>query len=61
MQTITKVTRTPEQRSPAVPFTIRKRIGNIVYEVEVHFNPNAKETMQDKIKRLIRYELEAAS
>jgi hypothetical protein len=55
MQTITNATIKPEGSSHIKPFIIRKRIGNIVYEVEVHFNPDAKETMQDKIKRLIEY------
>ena len=43
------------------PVTIRRQIGSIVYEVEIHFNPNAKERLNDKILRLIRRDLEAAS
>jgi hypothetical protein len=33
-----------------------KRIGSTVYEVEVHFNQDAKETMNDKILRLVKDE-----
>jgi len=33
-----------------------KRIGSIVYEVDIRFNPDAKETMNDKILRLIKNE-----
>ena len=44
----------------AGPFTLRKRIGSIVYEVEVHFNPDTKERMNDKKLRLIRRDAEAA-
>ena len=43
------------------PITMRKRIGSIVYEVVIHFNPDAKETMNDKKLRLIRRDLEALS
>ena len=38
-----------------------KRIGSIVYEVEIRFNQDAKETMNDKIFRLMRHDMEAAS
>ena len=40
------------------PLNVRKRIGSTVYEVNVHFNPDAKETMNDKIMRLIRNEVQ---
>ena len=43
------------------PFTMRKRIGSIVYEVEVHFNTDTKEGMNDKILRLIQRDTEAAA
>ena len=46
---------------PQEPYRFSKRHGSIVYEVEVHFNRDAKETMNDKTLRLIRRELEAAS
>lgn len=32
---------------------LRKQIGGTMYVVRVHFNEDAKETMKDKIKRLI--------
>ena len=34
-----------------------KRIGKTTYHVKVHFNPNSKETMQDKIIRMLRNEV----
>ena len=34
-----------------------KRIGKTTYHVKVHFNPNSKETMQDKIMRMLRNEV----
>ena len=43
----------------AEPLNVRKRIGSTVYEVNVYFNPDAKETMNDKIMRLIRNEVQS--
>ena len=35
-----------------------KKIGKATYEVVVHFNENATETIQDKLKRIILREME---
>ncbi|CAL7867247.1 Transposase [Fusobacterium necrophorum subsp. funduliforme] len=35
-----------------------KKIGRVTYEVIVHFNENATETMQDKLKRIMLREME---
>lgn len=35
-----------------------KKIGKATCEVVVHFNENATETMQDKLKRIILREME---
>ena len=35
-----------------------KRIGKVTYEVIAHFNENATETMQDKLKRIMLREME---
>ena len=35
-----------------------KKIGKATYEVVVHFNKNATETMQDKLKRIILREMD---
>ena len=37
--------------------TVRKQIGKTTYLVRVHFSETAKETMADKIKRLLREEV----
>ena len=37
--------------------TVRKQIGKTTYIVRVHFSQIAKETMEDKIKRLLREEV----
>ena len=36
-----------------------KRIGSTVFRVAVHMNPNAKETAEAKIARLVRMEADA--
>nr|WP_075574319.1 transposon-encoded TnpW family protein [Ezakiella massiliensis] len=35
-----------------------KKIGKATYEVVVHFNENATETMQDKLQRIMLREME---
>ena len=37
--------------------TVRKQIGNTTYIVRIHFSETSKETMEDKIKRLLREEV----
>ena len=36
-----------------------KKVGKVTYEVVVHFNKNATETMQDKLKRIMLREIES--
>jgi len=57
MQTITQRAAKP-QSTEAVPARQRftRRIGTTTYRVKVHFNPNSKETMNDKIIRMIKNE-----
>ena len=43
-----------QETSHAEPLKISKRIGSTVYEVRVYFNQDAKETVNDKILRLIK-------
>ena len=40
----------------AEPMNVRRRVGSTVYEVNIYFNQDAKETKDDKIMRLIRNE-----
>ena len=58
---MTAVATTKSENTKAEPLTMQKRIGSIVYEVEIHFNPDAKETLNDKKIKLIKRDLEAAS
>ena len=56
-----KSSREKEISSAAEPYRLKKRIGSVVYEVGIYFNQDAKETMNEKIARLIRHDLEAVS
>ena len=41
--------------------SIKRKIEKITYEVVVHFNENATETMQDKLTRIMLRELRRKS
>ena len=43
-----------EQRSQIYEY----KIGHTIYTVELHFNLNSKETLEDIIKRLIKRDIE---
>lgn len=45
---------TPEAECPALV----KKIGKTTYKVRVHFSTTSKETMSDKIKRMLRNEIQ---
>jgi hypothetical protein len=51
-----KVTSTPDCEAQSRPVTMLKRIGSTTYEVSVHFSQTSKETVNDKITRLIKNE-----
>jgi len=51
-----KSSREKESSNAAEPYRFTKRLGSTVYEVNVYLNQDAKETMNDKIMRLIRNE-----
>ena len=42
-----------ENTKSHTPVVLRKQIGGTMYVVRVHFNEDAKETMKDKIKRML--------
>ena len=46
-----------EMEQPAIV----KKIGNTTYRVKIHFSTTSKETMSDKIKRLIINDCEKIS
>jgi uncharacterized protein (DUF2235 family) len=47
-----------EQASERKSFTMRRTICSTDYEVEVHFSQTCRETLLDKIRRLIRNEVQ---
>ena len=38
---------------------VRMTIDGMVYEIQVHFNPESKETLQKKIERMLRDEVKS--
>lgn len=48
---------TPEPIVQAEPVTLLKRIGSTTYVVKVHFSRTSKESMTDKVMRLIKQEV----
>jgi len=44
------------EKSKNKPLCLTKRIGSTTYKVSVHFSETSKETMGDKIVRLIKSE-----
>jgi hypothetical protein len=42
----------------AEAFNLRKKINSTTYEISVYFNPESRETLDDKILRMIRNEAE---
>ena len=50
MNTVKKLT-TPE------PYVLQRRIGSTTYRVRLHFNPESRETLDDKVLRLLKNDL----
>ena len=44
-------------RTASEPVKLQKRIGSTTYVVSVHFSDKSKETLEDKILRLIESEV----
>ena len=42
------------------PFVLQRRIGSTLYKVGIHFNPEAKETLNEKVQRLLKNDLQSA-
>ncbi len=42
------------------PLVLRRRIGSTTYRARVFFNPEAKETLDDKVLRLLKNELQSS-
>jgi hypothetical protein len=60
-ETTTAVTGTRDGYIPAESLNALKRIGSTVYELEVYVKSNAGETIEEKIMRLIRNDLNLTS
>jgi hypothetical protein len=51
------VAATARENAEREPLTLRKRVGSATYAVSVRFSQTSRETMQDKILRLIEREV----
>ena len=60
MTTTTAVTSAAKTPIEAEPVKLQKRIGSTLYEVSIRFSATSKETMQDKLLRLIEREVRSA-
>ena len=49
-----------ENRKSHTPVALRKKIGGTTYVVRVHFNEDVKETMKDKIIRMLENDVKAS-
>ena len=57
MQTENRIATERGENHAADPPQFTKRIGSTTYKVSVHFSRTSKETMNDKILRLIEREI----
>ena len=48
------------QTTAPEPFVLYRKIGSTHYKVGIHFNPDAKETLDDKVRRLLKNDLKSA-
>jgi len=48
---------TARQTTTPEPYVLHRRIGSTTYRARIRFNPDAKETLDDKVLRLIRHDL----
>ncbi len=46
-----------QDKNTAAPTVITRRIGSTTFKLKIYFNENAKETMEDKILRMIQNEV----
>ena len=54
MKTVKSSTTSPE------PFVLQRQVGSTIYRVRLHFNPQAKETLDEKVRRLLKNDLQTA-
>ena len=58
---MTQNTTTAKAHKAAPAGTFNMRMGNTTYVVGVHFNKDSKDTLEDKMKRLMRDDVKAAN
>ena len=52
---------TPKNQDAAPgPIILQRKIGSTLYKLGIHFNPDARETLEEKIRRLLKNDLKSA-
>jgi len=48
---------TVKKQTAPEPYVLHRRIGSTTYRVRLHHNPDAKETLDEKVLRLLKNDL----
>jgi len=52
---------TVKKQATPEAYVLHRRIGSTTYRARIYFNPEAKETLEDKILRLLKNDLNFSS
>lgn len=58
---MTKTTNTAKANKPTPAGSFSMRMGNTTYIIGVHFSQTSKDTLEDKMKRLMRDDVKTAN
>ena len=53
--------RTVNNTRVSEPFVLHRRIGSTTFKVGIHFNEEARETIEDKVLRMLKNDLQCSS
>ena len=48
---------TVKQNTIPEPYVLHRQIGSTTFRVRIYFNPDARETLDDKVRRLLKNDL----
>jgi len=51
---------TAKRMTTPEPFVLQRQVGSTFYRVRLHFNPNPRETLDEKVRRLLKNDLQSA-
>ena len=58
-KTMEKQTQDKQTMASTESFALHRRIGSTTYRIGIYFNPNAKETLNEKVCRLLKNDLQS--